>query len=369
VEGKYPKSHPMSIFRPVRRDAAERYLFVALLSFAASVSLTRLFLALTGYPQIGSGELHIAHVLWGGLLLFMAALLPLIIANRWSYTATALFAGVGVGLFIDEVGKFITQRNDYFYPAAAPIIYTFFLLTILLFLNVRRFADTSPHAELHRALGQIQDLLVHPLTEKERALLESRLLHMSNNAASQSYVDLGRALLKFVGDDVLPASQVQSSSRKWTDWRAIKAIANFASDNRLRISLIIGLSAIGLLTLKNPIQLLLAGWLPPEVNQLLQNLYAGRRIETTTAPFWFGVRVALESIVGILLMASVVLLTVNRTRQGAALGYVALLVSLTTINLLLFYFEQFSTIITTSIQFFLLLEIIYYQRRLSRGQY
>jgi len=366
LEGKIPKSHPKSILRLVRRDAAERYLSVALISFAASVSLTRLFLALTGYPQIGGGELHIAHVLWGGLLLFMAALLPLIIANRWAYTAAALLAGVGVGLFIDEVGKFITQRNDYFYPAAAPIIYTFFLLTILLFVNVRRFTDTSPHAELHRALGQIQELLVHPLTDRERALLESRLRYLSTNAASKSYADLGRALMKFVGDDEFPASQVQSSSRKWTDWRAIKAIAHYASDNRLRTSLIIGLSAVGLLTLKNPIQLLLAGWFPPEVNYLLQNLYAGRRIEAATAPFWFGIRVTLESIVGILLMASAGLLTLNRTRQGAMLGYVALLVSLTTINLLLFYFEQFSTIITTFIQFFLLLEIIFYQRRLSR---
>jgi hypothetical protein len=26
----------------------------------------------TGYPQIGNSTLHIAHVLWGGLLLFGA---------------------------------------------------------------------------------------------------------------------------------------------------------------------------------------------------------------------------------------------------------------------------------------------------------
>ncbi len=119
----------MNLLRFVRRDSAERYLSVVLLSFAASVSLTRLFLSLTGYPQIGGGELHIAHALWGGLLLFIAALLPLIIANRWVFGTSATLAGIGVGLFIDEVGKFITQRNDYFYPAAAPIIYTFFLLT------------------------------------------------------------------------------------------------------------------------------------------------------------------------------------------------------------------------------------------------
>jgi hypothetical protein len=355
----------MGIFRPVRRDAAESYLSIALLSFAASVSLTRFYLTLTGYPQIGSGELHIAHALWGGLLLVMAALLPLIIANRWVYTASALLAGVGLGLFVDEVGKFITQRNDYFYPTAAPIIYTFFLLAILLFLNVRRFTDTNPHAELHRALGQIQELLVHPLTAKERATLESRLRCMCTNAASKRYADLGLALLVFVGDDELSSSQVQSSSRKWTGWWAIRAITRFASDNRLRTSLIVGLSAIGLLTLKNPIQQVPAGWLPPEVKKIT-DIHIGGHYEAATAPFWFGVRLTLESIVGMLLMTSAGLLMVNRTRQGATLGYVALLVSLTAVDPLLFYFEQFSTVVTTSVQYLLLLEILYYQRRLSR---
>jgi hypothetical protein len=121
------------IRRPVRRHGAEQYMLVTLLSFAASVTLTRLFLAMTGYPQLGGGELHIAHALWGGLFLFIAALLPLLYANRWVYLAGAILAGLGVGLFIDEIGKFITQSNNYFYPLAAPIVYAFFLATTMLY--------------------------------------------------------------------------------------------------------------------------------------------------------------------------------------------------------------------------------------------
>jgi hypothetical protein len=114
------------IRRPVRRQGAEQYLLVTLLSFAGAVTVTRLFLALTGYPQLGGGDLHIAHALWGGLLLFIAALFPLMFANRWAYLVNAALAGVGVGLFIDEVGKFMTRTNNYFYPLAAPIVYGFF---------------------------------------------------------------------------------------------------------------------------------------------------------------------------------------------------------------------------------------------------
>ncbi|MEX0787739.1 MAG: hypothetical protein WD040_02970, partial [Anaerolineales bacterium] len=119
----------LQVRRPVRRGGAQNNLILMLLSFAGSVFVTRVFLTLTGYPQLGGGGLHIAHVLWGGLLLFVAALLPLIWANQWVYRAGALLTGAGVGLFIDEVGKFITATNDYFFPAAAPIVYAFFLLT------------------------------------------------------------------------------------------------------------------------------------------------------------------------------------------------------------------------------------------------
>src|ERR671939_759897 len=159
----------------VKRGDGEQYLVITLLSFAASVILIRVFLELTGYPQVGNSELHIAHVLWGGLLLFGASLLPLIFANRWVYKAGALLAGVGVGLFIDEVGKFITQSNNYFYPAAAPIIYTFFLLTVLVYLEVRRPRPRDARVELYHALDRFQEVLDHDLNTRERADLETRL--------------------------------------------------------------------------------------------------------------------------------------------------------------------------------------------------
>jgi len=104
----------------VRRDKAENYLLISLVAFGVTVIFTRLFLQLTGFPQIGNSVLHIAHALWGGLLLFVAVLLPLALANRWAIQASALMGGIGIGLFFDEVGKFITQTNDYFFPPAPP---------------------------------------------------------------------------------------------------------------------------------------------------------------------------------------------------------------------------------------------------------
>src|SRR4030042_3015165 len=126
-----PRRKHLIFWKLVQRENAPRYMLISLLSSVATVTIVRSFLALTGYPQLGGSTLHIAHVLWGGLILYIAAILPLLYLNSRLHIVGAVLSGVGVGLFIDEVGKFITRQYDYFFPAAAPIIYVFFLLVVI----------------------------------------------------------------------------------------------------------------------------------------------------------------------------------------------------------------------------------------------
>jgi len=354
---------PEHITHLVQRESAERYLLLTLLSFAASVSLTRLFLSLSNYPQIGSGELHIAHVLWGGLLLYIAAILPLLFANRRIYTISALLAGSGIGLFIDEVGKFITQKNDYFTPAAASIIYVLFLLTIALLLHIRRSGGAQAGDELIKVFESIWESLQHPLPSREYLRLKTSLKDIANSATSRRYAELAEALLKFLEPDE-PRVRVPQNKLVKSIGLAKRKIARLFSERYLRIYLILGLSAIGLLNLKNPVSLLFARWLPANLSVLLA-MKAGRHIEAAASPLWSSIRLILEVSVGVLLLTAAGLLAVKRNRQGATMGYVALLLSLTTVDVLLFYFEQFSTIITTTIQFLLLIGIVVYQREID----
>jgi len=65
------------------------------------------------------------------------------------------------------------------------------------------------------------------------------------------------------------------------------------------------------------------------------------------------------------LIAAGLLASKKRLHQGTAVGSLSLMLSLTTISVLLFYFEQFSTIITTGIQFLLLIGLAAYRERLK----
>nr|WP_206024385.1 hypothetical protein [Rhodococcus sp. 14C212] len=96
---------------------------VFLVAAVATVLVTRGYLAATGYPQIGGGTLHIAHVLWGGLLMAVALVGTLIRHGSRVRMRAALLGGIGFGLFLDEVGKFLTTDVDYFFRPAVAVMY------------------------------------------------------------------------------------------------------------------------------------------------------------------------------------------------------------------------------------------------------
>jgi hypothetical protein len=118
---------------PVARSLALGTLFeVFLITAVVSLLAIRAGLALTGFPRIGGGGLHIAHMLWGGLFMLLSLLLLLGFIGRVGLYLAALLGGIGFGTFIDELGKFITSDNNYFFQPAVAIIYAIFVLLFLL---------------------------------------------------------------------------------------------------------------------------------------------------------------------------------------------------------------------------------------------
>ena len=351
------------IRKPVEREGAEFYLFLLLLSFAASVSFTRLFLELTGYPQLGNQTLHIAHVLWGGLLLFISALLMLIFANRWVYRLGAILAGVGVGLFMDEIGKFITQNNDYFYPPAASIVYVFFLLVVIFYMEVRRPNRRDARSELYRVLDTFEEVLDRDLDSVERAELEGRLHYIVQNAEQYEFSNLAEELMQFIQSRHIP---IAPRAQGWLA-RLLEALRDldrrWLTRGRLKVILLGGLGILGIWALRDLALLLLEGRSYDFLIQVLVDQITHGRVTGTTSLAWLTAGIALKAALGLALLVGIGLFLANREVQGLRLLYFVLLLFLTVVNLLEFYFEQFSTIVPAIVQFVLLLLLIHYRKR------
>lgn len=121
--------------KPQLNEGFSIYLFIYLLVSIITVLVIRFYLTLTNFPQLSGGDLHIAHLLWGGLLM-LSALIIIIVFKPFPrfYLLIAILTGVGFGIFWDEIGKIISLDNNYFFKPALPIIYLTFIIQFFLFL-------------------------------------------------------------------------------------------------------------------------------------------------------------------------------------------------------------------------------------------
>lgn len=344
---------PSWIRRPVRREGAERYLLVTLVSFAATVIGTRWFLSLTGFPRIGGGDLHIAHALWGGAALFSAALLPILLAGRFVYYASAALAGIGIGLFIDEVGKFITAENDYFYPAAAPIIYATFLLAVLVWLRVRAPRDADPRAQLLTALELFEESIEGDLQRAERDRIRERLGSAAARAPSPEQRRLAADLLEFIEAEELriapdPVDRLGGLRAEWRD-RADRWLGG----RGLRMIIVAALLVTGLGQVLALV--LIAAQLRVSPGDPLTPL-TGFQLT----------HLVVEAVAGVLVVAGAILVSlVGRHRFGWTLAYFGLLVMITLGDLISFYVRQFDSIVVVLLHLLLLAAVVTYRDALQ----
>jgi hypothetical protein len=86
-------------------------------------------------------------------------------------------------------------------------------------------------------------------------------------------------------------------------------------------------------------------------------------VSSLQAMYWYSARLGLEAAVGIILILSAVLLILKKKKSGISLGVTGLMLSIAAVNPLVFYFDQFSTILPAAVQFLWLLLLLYYPRR------
>jgi hypothetical protein len=150
------------------RQALARF-EVFLTAAVTTVVAVRAFLVVTGYPKVGGGGLHIAHVLWGGLLMAAAIVLVQVTPGTNARVRAARLGGIGFGLFIDEVGKFVTKDVNYFFRPAIAIIYVTFVGFYLVVREVVLRRDLTGAERLAIAATTVADMALGQAHSADRA--------------------------------------------------------------------------------------------------------------------------------------------------------------------------------------------------------
>jgi hypothetical protein len=113
--------------------------------------------------------------------------------NRSVRSPAAVVGGVGFGFFIDELGKFVTSDNNYFFEPAAACIYLIFVALFLTIHALQRRRGLTPQESVANAVALLAAAATGDLDERgrERALALLDRGDPADRLVSQTRVLLG----------------------------------------------------------------------------------------------------------------------------------------------------------------------------------
>jgi len=138
------------------------------LSAVLTILGIRIYLKLTGFPQIGSGPFHIAHLLFGGFFMLISILGFITYLNNSLKSYWAVLGGIGFGTFIDEIGKFLTRDNNYFFQPTFAIIYIIFIVLYLLYKSIAHNQNFSKDEYLVNGMNLLQTFVLKSFDREEK---------------------------------------------------------------------------------------------------------------------------------------------------------------------------------------------------------
>ncbi|MFE3254527.1 hypothetical protein ACFXPS_06960 [Nocardia sp. NPDC059091] len=342
------------------RPGSGRLVTIMAVCFGLTVVITRLYLMAAGYPKIGGSTYHIAHALFGGLLLVIACLVMFLFAGRGALTTAAAFSGVGLGLFIDEVGKFITSDNDYFFPLAAPIIYLAFLLIVLVARYAARSRVRPPALVLADVTEQVGMDVGGTIDVEQRNYLLHSLDRIDRSGFTPDTVALCDALATYLRTTHETAQPSRFARLRQAYRRAEDVILPQRVLAAVLITVLIGHAVWTLLRLVLAV-IVLAGWHSPWA--ALNHFLDVTQNHGWKALVGLGIAAGAEVLVGVGCAVAAAAWMRGRADIGVRLGIWSNILSLTVVNVLASYFSQFLTVFTAIAEALLLWLLIRYRTR------
>ncbi len=349
--------------RPVKRYRSERYVLISLAAFALTVIVLRGVLKLTGYAQIGTDTIHIAHVLWGGLALFAGALLLLIFVESLG----ARCRGRPVRLR----GGPLHRRSREVRHAEQRLLHAGSRSHHLRAVpgHRARISASSPppsrdvRGEMYRALEQMSGVLDREMSRHDLNVLHRRLVLLQTSSEDEAVCRLATAMLEFIDSQRARIVESQPSRTQLilTDVRAWGR--RVFTRPRLRIFLVVALVAFGIWAVLDMALLAFLAVAPASrATELLRSLVSPDELAALGDKIWFSVRAVLEGGVGVAMLCGGILMGLRREWRGSGIAIGGLIVALTAVDLLVFYQDQIKALIEIALQYVLLVAAFSYRR-------
>ncbi len=357
--------------RLVRRVSAPHLVLNVLIAFGATVLIVRLYLELTGYPRLGNDTLHIAHLLYGGIMLALASLLMIVFASPTAIRIGAILTGIGLGLFFDEVGKFITANNDYFYRPAAPIIYLVAVGIAFLFFLLRKRELKPTDGELVvQALENAEMLLEGQQTQQQHHRIDMALDHITHHLQDPDHVKLAQALREFADSEAVRPGR--SRLQRYAGLVELTGLRYFIRHQGLITYALLALLALN--SLSSLVTFTVALVLPaaaPGLAREIQSLYnsAGLRAWSPFLLSLDNVDLLLDFVTALITLVGIIMFLTRQRQRGLFWVQLALFLQLCVVNVFTFYVEQFSAAILTLVNLIVLLCVRAYEHQMRRRRW
>jgi hypothetical protein len=261
----------------------------------------------------------------------------------WAIQVSALLSGIGIGLFIDEVGKFITQTNDYFFPPALSLINGFFLLNAFVHITFRRPHQQDSRESMYNACEGLQDALDGDLDTAQAARIEEQLA-IAKRSDRDEIASLANAISTYLQKEKrhLPAAEPGY-------WKRI----------------ITRVDAIGLRLSRRMhrtiISVLLVLWVVFVIGYIVVLVLGDTNLDSQVIQ-WRGPLVVIQAVIGGLMIVAVLAWLTKKEDRGLKFAVYGFLLSLVALQTPYFYLSQFSALTATLLQLGFLGVLLAYRR-------
>jgi hypothetical protein len=327
----------------IRNENIGDLLEIFLVSSIVSLLVIRFLLYVTNYPQLATANFHIAHMLWGGFFMMTAIVLLLSYLGKRMKETCAIIGGIGFGTFIDELGKFITKENDYFFEPTLMLIYFIFLLLFFLFRFLEKYRVLTEKEYLMNSLEMFEDVILNDIDQKEQKKLLSFLDKARNKNEDNKLVE---GLIDLT-EDIVPVKPKKPNVIEKIIYfidNLFEIIISSKHFHNLLITFLIITTIWGLLRALLVISLLGTNLVS------IEEAFNAQNTLMATGEF------LTNFISTVMALFGLVYLKINRMNGLTLLKY-SLLISILVTQFFVFYREQLSAITTLLINTFLLIGI------------